>query len=259
MAGVAAVSGPREWDAAAYADLPLPHVAWGRGVLDRLVESLRGDERVLDAGCGTGRDAAALRQRLPGVQVVALDGSARMLAEARDRVGADATYVQADLSRPLPLDELGGPVGAVMSVATFHWVPDHAVLFEHLAAVMHPGAPLVVDCGGAGNVAALDAAIAAVSGLAGQAEDPWEFAGVADTRRRLVDAGFEVRDVRLRPAPFRLEDPGVLEAFLAVVCLGAHLADLPAEEHPAFVRAVRLALPEPVVDYVRLELEAVRR
>lgn len=254
-----AVSGPREWDASAYAALTLPHVVWGRGVLDRLVVSLRGDERVLDAGCGTGRDAAALRRRLPGVRVVALDGSAGMLAEARERVGADATYVRADLSAPLPLAELGGPVDAVMSVATFHWVPDHAALFEHLAAVMRPGAPLVVDCGGAGNVAALDAAIATVSGLAGQPDDPWQFAGVADTRRRLVDAGFEVYDVRLRPAPFRVADPDVLEAFLAVVCLGAHLADLPAAEQPAFVRAVRLALPEPVVDYVRLEIEAGRR
>lgn len=253
------MSGPREWDAAAYAALVLPHVGWGRGVLERLAPSLHGDERVLDAGCGTGRDAAALRQQWPGVHVVALDGSQRMLEQARDRLGdnpAHATYVQADLSRPLPLDLLGGPVDAVMSVATFHWLPDHAALLGHLAAVMRPGAPLVADCGGAGNVGSLDAAIAAVTGTPGE---DWEFAGAEETRGRLEAAGFEVRDVRLRFSPFRIEDPAVLDSYLATVCLGAHLAALPADEHAGFVRAVRIALPEPVVDYVRLELEAVRR
>ena len=48
----------REWDAAAYDALPLPHVAWGQRVLDRM--RLEGHERVLDAGCGTGRDGEAL-------------------------------------------------------------------------------------------------------------------------------------------------------------------------------------------------------
>ena len=48
----------REWDASTYDALPLPHVAWGQRVLDRM--RLEGDERVLDAGCGTGRDGEAL-------------------------------------------------------------------------------------------------------------------------------------------------------------------------------------------------------
>ena len=56
-----------EWNAAAYDALPLPHVAWGRRVLDRM--GLEGDERVIDAGCGTGRDGEALLERWPGVRV----------------------------------------------------------------------------------------------------------------------------------------------------------------------------------------------
>jgi precorrin-6B methylase 2 len=43
----------RDWDAAAYDRLPIPMTRWGEIALGRL--ALTGDERVLDAGCGTGR------------------------------------------------------------------------------------------------------------------------------------------------------------------------------------------------------------
>ncbi|NYG53887.1 methyltransferase domain-containing protein [Nocardioides perillae] len=246
-------SNPREWDAPAYDALPLPHLAWGRGVLDRA--ALVGHERVLDAGCGTGRDAAALLERHPDVDLVVLDGSRRMLEAARGKLGARATYVHADLARPLPTDgPLGLPVDVVVSVAAFHWLPDHDALFTHLAAVLAPGGRLVSDCGGRGNVAAVDRAVVQVLGR--DAATPWHFAGPDETRRSLTRAGFDVADVRLRPDPFHCPDPAVLERYLATVVLGAHLEGLEAAEAATVVREVRLALPAPVVDYVRLEVEA---
>lgn len=242
----------REWDATTYDALTLPHVEWGQRVLDRM--ALRGDELVLDAGCGTGRDAAALRARWPDTRLVALDGSAQMLEVARGHLGNDrVAYVHADLTEPLPLPV---PVEAVMSVAAFHWIADHALLFVNLASVMRPGARLTSDCGGRGNVGNLDAAIARVTG---HRDEEWEFADEAGTRTRLVAAGFEAVNVGLRPAPFRFEDPEVFERYLAAVCLGSYLAELSDEEGAAFVRAVRLAFDEPVVDYVRLEIDAVKR
>ena len=51
----------------------------------------------------------------------------------------------------------------------------------------------------------------------------------------------------------------MLDTYLAVVCLGSYLADLPLDEQRDFVAAVRAAMSEPVIDYVRLEIEAVRR
>src|SRR3954447_22149685 len=53
---------PREWDAGSYHGLAQPHEAWGAQILDRL--PLRGDETVLDLGCGTGRVTAQLLERL---------------------------------------------------------------------------------------------------------------------------------------------------------------------------------------------------
>ena len=63
----------RDWDARSYDRISNPMASWGVAVLDRL--ELQGDERVLDAGCGSGRVTEQLLQRLPHGSVVALDGS----------------------------------------------------------------------------------------------------------------------------------------------------------------------------------------
>ena len=56
-------TGPREWDAETYDAVSDPQYEWGIEVLERL--ELRGDETVLDAGCGSGRVTAELVERLP--------------------------------------------------------------------------------------------------------------------------------------------------------------------------------------------------
>jgi trans-aconitate 2-methyltransferase len=187
---------PREWDARTYDTLPLPHQQWGRRTLDRL--PLAGDETVMDAGCGTGRDTALLLDRLPEGRVVAVDASSRMLERLRERLERRLDRVQvlnADLTEPLPI-----PVqaDAIVSVAAFHWIFDHQALFTNLARSLRPGGRLVAECGGQGNVAAVARAVGEVLG---QPPDTWNFAGVDDTRERLDLAGFTDVEVALIPDP----------------------------------------------------------
>jgi trans-aconitate 2-methyltransferase len=221
-------------------------------VLERL--PLAGDEVVLDAGCGSGRVTEALVERLPRGRVVALDASASMLAEARARLGRfgdRVRLVQADLRRPLPLDEA---VDAVFSTATFHWVADHDALFAHLAAVLRPGGMLVAQCGGAGNVASVARVVAAMGEpISGSVT----FAAPAETRQRLEAAGFVDVEAWLTPEPTPFEREA-LEAFLATVVLRDHLARRGPAERPAFVREVAARLPRPELDYVRLNITARR-
>ena len=143
----------REWDAVAYDRVSGPQFRWGVAVLQRL--ELAGDERVLDAGCGSGRVTERLLERLPRGTVVALDSSAAMLEEAARRLAPHLSRVElvhADLGRQLPAM---APVDAILSTAVFHWVPDHDALFRHLAAVLRPGGRLVAQCGGTGNAASV--------------------------------------------------------------------------------------------------------
>jgi trans-aconitate 2-methyltransferase len=243
----------RDWDAQTYDRIADPQARWGRMVLDRL--PLAGDERVLDAGCGTGRVTELLAARLPRGHVVALDASAAMIEAARGRLapfGDRIEYLVADLGRPLPLAE---PVHAILSTATFHWIADHDALFANLAAILRPAGRLVAQCGGAGNIASVQQVLAGIGdGWLG----PVHFASPLDTTRRLDAAGFVDVECWLTDEPTRFEPGEPFETFLRTVILGAHLQRLPAAERDAFVRTVADRLPEPVIDYVRLNIVARR-
>lgn len=78
------------------------------------------------------------------------------------------------------------------------------------------------------------------------------------TVRRLDAAGFVDIECWLTDEPTRFEPGEPLETYLRTVVLGAHLERLPLGERDEFVRAVAEQLPEPVIDYVRLNIVARR-
>jgi trans-aconitate 2-methyltransferase len=241
---------PRDWNASSYERISAPLEAMGRDVLDRL--ELSGDERVLDAGCGTGRVTAALVERLPRGQVVAVDGSPAMVEQARERLGDSAEVFVADLVEL----EVDPPVDAIVSTATFHWIADHDRLFTKLLQALTPGGRLAAQCGGAGNVAAVDEAIRRVAPPALRGwPGPWNFQSPADTEVRLRRLGWV--DVWTWSFPVRVapEDP---HEYFATVILGSHLERLADADRDAFVDAVLDELDEPVVEYVRLNILARR-
>lgn len=240
----------REWDAATYAQVALPHSGWAVAVLDRL--DLRGHETVLDAGCGSGKVSEALLARLPRGRVVAVDGSALMLEEARCRLTGSLDRVElvhADLAQPLPVS---APVDAVVSSATFHWIADHRALFANLAAVLPRGGALCAQCGGAGNVADVQAAL---DKLGFDGPNPWHFATPEEAGANLAGAGFVDIRTWLTDAPTAVA-PRQLETFLATVVLGAHLAHVPEADKTDFVRAVAELLPQSEIHFVRLNIVA---
>jgi trans-aconitate 2-methyltransferase len=248
----ASVGGPKgDWNASRYDKVADPQTRWGAEVLERLM--LEGDETVLDAGCGTGRVTELLLARLPRGRVVALDFSASMLDQAKARLApfeGRVEYVQADLGRPLPLRE---PVDAVLSTATFHWVMDHDALFQNLGGVLKPGGWLVAQCGGFGNIARLLRTAREVHpGFTRQ----HNFQTPEATAARLQQSGFEAVEAWLSEAPTRFDPGAPFEAFLETVCLRTFLDELPPGEREPFVKAVAARMPEPVLDYVRLNITA---
>jgi trans-aconitate 2-methyltransferase len=240
---------PRDWDAGAYDRLPIPMTRWGIAVVGWL--DLAGHERVLDAGCGTGQVTERLLDRLPEGTVVALDGSPSMIARAHERLGdARVEYLVHDLLEPIPI----GPVDAVLSTATFHWILDHDRLFANLAAVLKPGGQLAAQCGGAGNTVEL---ALVVRDLGYELEEDKNFAGPEETRERLERAGFTDVECWLQPEPTPIPRDD-LELYLRTICLGSVVQRVPAEARDGFLERAADRLPDGVIDYVRLNIRARR-
>ena len=245
---------PRDWNAAAYLTLGAPVEAMGRDVLQRL--ELEGSEIVLDAGCGTGGVTEALAERLPDGRVIAVDGSASMVAQARERLPASVTVEQQDL---LELT-VEAPVDAILSTATFHWIRDHDRLFARLHAALKPGGRLVAQCGGAGNVEAVKNA-----GFALAQEPPfaehladwpgdWHFASPQETEQRLRRTGFTDVWCWSSRVDVDVED---VQGYLATICCGSFLERLPPELHEPFIDGAVERLGAPLtIRYVRLNILA---
>jgi trans-aconitate 2-methyltransferase len=253
---VSAETEPRDWDASSYDRVSDIQKKWSLAVLDRL--ELRGDETVLDAGCGSGRVTELLLERLPRGEVIGVDASPSMIEKAREALPDRTEFIVSDL-----LDlELEEAVDAIFSNATFHWILDHRRLFELLWAALRPGGVLEAQCGGIGN---LDEFLNSLENVNGDERfapyvrgiaSVWNFASPGDTEVRLQSAGFEDVQCWLEE---RVEKPREPREFLRTVCLGPHLERLPEHLHEEYLDAVLAYIPRPLtLDYMRLNISAKR-
>jgi trans-aconitate 2-methyltransferase len=257
----------REWNAEAYHRVSDPQFEWGQKVLARL--PLRGDETVLDVGCGTGRLTEALLERLPAGRVLAVDLSINMLGVAREHLAArPAARVWFACAEATALP-IAGRADAVFSTATLHWVLDHDALFQSVFRALKPGGRLVAQCGGGPNIARINGRCDALmrdSTFAPYYTDwrsPWNFADADATARRLAAAGFTNVRTHLEAAPVLQPDAVRYREFVANVICRNHLALLPEPSlRDQFMNALtaQAAADDPPfeLDYWRLNIEAVR-
>jgi trans-aconitate 2-methyltransferase len=249
----------RDWDAASYDRVSTPQMEMALPVLGRL--ALEGHETVLDAGCGSGRVTELVLGRVPEGGVVAVDAAPSMIEQARERFAHEPRVSVLD---PVSLTELelDEPVDAAFSNAVFHWIKDHDALFERLHAALRPGAPLVAQCGGKGNIDSFRRLADEVAAEPPFAEHmaafagPWNYAAPEETEERLARAGFADIHCWLEPWPVSPAEP--LE-FAMTVCLGNHLAELPEALRRPFAEEVVRRSGDPLrLDYVRLNITARR-
>lgn len=221
----------KEWNATLYHRISAPQVSWGKKVLTRV--SLRGDERLLDAGCGTGRLTRDLLEALPQGQVVALDVSQNMIDAARAYLepdfGSRVEFACCDLV-DLSFDrEFDG----IFSTASFHWVRDHDRLFRNLYRALRPGGWLCAQCGGGENLAQLLARVHRLMASAAYAEyfagyqSPWEYSDAETAASRLRHAGFEQIETSLEEAPTTFPGAREFQQFVENVILRNHLQRIP--------------------------------
>jgi trans-aconitate 2-methyltransferase len=254
----------KEWNATLYHQISAPQVSWGKKVLARV--KLRGDERVLDAGCGTGRLTHDLLEALPRGHVVALDVSENMLDAARAYLepdfGSRVEFVRCDLLE-LPFE---CEFDLIFSTASFHWVLDHDRLFRNLYRALRREGSLIAQCGGGNNLARLLARVARLIESPAYVKHfvgyrfPWEFSDAETAANRMRKAGFEQVETSLEEAPTKFETASEFQSFVESVILHRHLERLPrAELRQNFLaeltRQAANDNPPFLLDYWRLNLQ----
>jgi trans-aconitate methyltransferase len=122
---------------------------WGIEIVEAL--ALRGDERILDLGCGTGVVTRALADRVPRGFVLGIDNSRSMLEVASAHKRTNLEFALLDITELLFEAEFE----VIFSNATLHWIADHEQLLKKLYRALLPGGFLRLQFGGAGNVATL--------------------------------------------------------------------------------------------------------
>lgn len=111
---------------------------FGKKVLEREVDylynELRDRKRILDLGCGIG----VFEERLAKLNIVGLDSSAQMLAQARKR--SDKKFVLGDAEN---LDFPEGPFDAVFTVTTLEFLENYKKAVDGVVRVLEPKGKLV--------------------------------------------------------------------------------------------------------------------
>jgi trans-aconitate 2-methyltransferase len=228
-----------EWDPAAYGLVNRLQQEVARQALSDL--SLRGNERVLDVGCGDGRVTAMIADRLTCGSLVGVDPSEAMVQAAQQRFSGDprvaiALGTASELTYEAEFD-------FVCSFNALHWETRWQAALQRIRAALRPGgrALLVFVCDGERpSVEDVNMDIAFSPRWRSWFEDftaPYVHVDPTDYVDVAVESGFEVHGVR---TPDLEWDFGSREAFEDWCSAGmvAWTSQVPVEQRPAFVHDV---------------------
>ena len=196
-------SSSAKWDAADYAANSTVQQSWARELIGGL--SLRGDEHILDVGCGDGKITAELARAVPRGSVTGTDASPEMIAFATGtfprKKNPNLEFHVMDARKI----KFARAFDLVFSNAALHWVDDHQAFLRGAAAVLKPGGRLIVSCGGKGNAYDVFLALRPEMRLQKWRDyfrkmaSPYHFYEPADYEKWLSKAGFDLQKVQLAP------------------------------------------------------------
>lgn len=138
-----------EFDGKKYEKASAHQKEWGAKLIAEL--TLKGDERVLDLGCGDGVVTAEIAGRLPQGEEVGIDASEGMIQTATARERSNLRFIRMDINEI----EFEDAFDVICSNATLHWVKDHERLLRNASRALRKGGVLRFNFAGQGNCAHL--------------------------------------------------------------------------------------------------------
>jgi len=258
------------WNAADYAANSAVQLAWARELIARL--QLRGDEQVLDVGCGDGKVTAEIAQAVPRGAVMGVDASPDMIAFAQKAFPPKKNpnlEFHVMYSRKIKSTRR---FDVIFSNAAFHWVDDHEAILRGTASVLKPGGRLIISCGGKGNAQDVFVALRPEMRLKRWRQffrrmpKPYFFYSPGDYEKWLPRSGLKALAVRLVPKDATYAGCTGLAAWLRTTWL-PYIQRVSEDLREEFIAGVtsRYAAKHPPdaegrlhVRMVRLEIEATK-
>lgn len=136
---------PFEFDANKYAAGSAHQKEWGKRIISEL--SIRGDESILDLGCGDGFLTNELAGLVQHGRVVGIDSSENMIKKARELKQANLSFVLLNIN-DLDFQE---EFDLIYSNATLHWIKDHEKLLSNCYRALRRGGIIRFNFAGNGN------------------------------------------------------------------------------------------------------------
>jgi trans-aconitate 2-methyltransferase len=261
---------PAHWNPADYAANSVVQQAWARELIARL--NLRGDERILDVGCGDGKVTAEMARAVPRGSAAGVDASPQMIKFARKIFSREEfPNLKFHVMDAREID-LTGKFDLVFSNAALHWIEDHQKFLRGAAACLRSGGRLVVSCGGGGNAHDVFVALRPEMRLKPWRKffrgmgKPYFFYSPADYEKWLPRFGFDTVGIRLAPKEATYAGRGGFVAWLRTTWL-PYVQRVPDDLREKFIAAVtdRYLARHPPDDagrihvrMVRLEIDAIK-
>jgi trans-aconitate 2-methyltransferase len=199
--------------------------------------------RVIDLGCGTGSLTARLAEALPESDVLGIDSSAQMLAQAAALARPGLRFEQR------AIEEVEGAWDVVFSNAAIQWVRDHEALVPRLLGLVRPGGQLVVQLP-SNHTHVTQTTIKALAGeepfreaLGGWSWE-WPVLLVEEYASLLYASGATELTVFEKVYPHVLEDADALADWMSGTALVPYMERLPEELREPFMERYRARLRE---------------
>ena len=260
-----------DWDASTYDNISDVIESWGLDLIERL--NLKGNEIVLDAGCGSGRLTKIISTKLPKGKVFAVDLDSSMIKLANERLGkiSNVKFIQSNVCDI----ELQDKIDVVFSNAVLHWISNHRKVFGHFWQILKPNGQLSIQSGGYGNLTKTLSVFNKVRkslefciyfcNRKGESiwNEPWYFAKAEDTEKILKEIGFKNIEVFLENKVAKFHDKEDYFIFIKTIVLRPYLEYLSNDKlknmfAKAVVHEIETNFKELQwkLDYVRLNIHA---
>ena len=121
-----------EFDGKLYEKASIFQQEWGNKLISEL--NLKGNEDILDLGCGNGLLTAKLAKLVPNGNVIGVDASEGMIKVAKEKEENNLKFLLMDINQI----DLNLQFDFIFSNATLHWIKNHKQLWTNIHKLLNP-------------------------------------------------------------------------------------------------------------------------